>query len=470
MNSIQTLYDPVHWYEGMLLSALHFQQNNLYFERLMSYRAQLNNPYSWGVFHLEIDKASINRGILEVTQLIAILPDGTVARAGTRGMYPNETVLSEQYQEDAGGLSLDLAQLKDIRPNSPFYVYLGLPHLTKACASDHETDMKRYDSIKVASITDQNDIKNQMDIDRLRPKIQLIPANQFGAKSYSGFRLAKLEKDDAGNFKLLPFVPAILVLKEDAHGFAKSLVTMIDETLSLISEKASMICNYFTDRKTDEHSASLQRQRVYHLTAQIPALMAVYKSENVSPFALFQSLLNVAGHMAPLTNSLIPPSFNAYRHDKPIDNFTPVLDYINGVCHSIHFNFSDEQFTFNEDNHTYQSTVQHLNSQGSVYIACKVAENSSIEALTQWMESASIASLDTWDEVIDKRIQGANRTALYALPEMNLTASENEVFYVLSSDSGDIQPNQALFIRGVEKRMEMHRPQRIKLIMDKRGE
>ncbi|MCY7293848.1 type VI secretion system baseplate subunit TssK [Alteromonas sp. a30] len=470
MIDIQQLRNQVHWSEGMLLSAQHFQQNNLYFEQLMVYRDQLQNPYSWGVIHLDIDESAINRGKLEVTRLIAIMPDGTIVKDGTR----HEEVLSEQedgtrreevlseQDEPSKLLSLDLTKLNDIKEDKPFYVYLAIPQLTDACASDNETQAKRYDSVKVGNVIDQNDFGNRADIERLKPRVQLIPESQFNGK-YSGFELAKIKLNDA-NFKLLPFIPAPLTLSQDSFAYYHLLIQKLDKMLKLINEKANKICNYFSDNDNN----GVQRQRVYHLTAQLPAFNAVYLSKNVTPFALYQALVQMAGHMSPLTSNLIPPTFKTYDHNNPMQTFEPVIDYIEGICENIYFNFSEEHFVLDKQG-TYFAPIQNLSKGNVIYISCTQANGSTIDKLKQWMESAMIASEASLQDAISMRSTGAGRNIQSTLDAFDLVAKKGELYCVINCDKDYIAPYQTLYIKGTNKTLEEHKPQRITLIADKRN-
>lgn len=473
MNNIKDVFDPVHWYEGMMLSAQHFQQNNLYFERLMAYHDQLHNPYGWGVFHLEIDKMALSRGFLKVDQLIAVLPDGTIARAGSKDIFPNEATTASNTDDFAGGLSLDLNQLNDIQPNDTFYVYVGIPEYTKACASDDETDLKRYESVSVSNVTDNNDIKNQLNIVRLRPRIQLIPEQQFRSNgtykgNYSGFQLAKIRLDESSRFELQPFLPAVLVLNHDPDRFSFSLTQRVKHTLDLVEAKAKMIYDHIQNKNETESAQG--RQNIYHLTAQLPAFKSVFNSDNVSPYALYQAILQVAGHMAVLTDSLLPPPFEQYNHERPLPSFTPILNYIKGICDGIQFDFEDERFEFDKASNTFSAFVKQLIQASKVYVSCTVGPHSDLDGLKSWMENASISSQDTWENNKSRRTLGADRKPITAFKALDLTPGQNELFYEISHDAGELMAQQRLYITNTKNSLETHRPLSIKLIVENKGD
>ena len=68
--------DAIDWHEGMLLMPQHFQVSSSRSEELAVFHGHASNPYSYGVSHIMIDKASMQDGTFRVEELEAILPDG----------------------------------------------------------------------------------------------------------------------------------------------------------------------------------------------------------------------------------------------------------------------------------------------------------------------------------------------------------------------------------------------------------
>src|SRR3990167_5597303 len=77
MLNAKRIQPLIQWHEGMLLQPHHFQRLSLRYERLIGYHAQCM-PFAWGVNHFEIDTVAVLEGILRITQLEAMMPDGTV--------------------------------------------------------------------------------------------------------------------------------------------------------------------------------------------------------------------------------------------------------------------------------------------------------------------------------------------------------------------------------------------------------
>jgi len=75
MSQFNTLPLSVCWHEGMLLSPQHFQQNHIYWETQLQSIVQ-TTPYYWGIVTMAIDEARLLEGIVYLTRLRAVMPDG----------------------------------------------------------------------------------------------------------------------------------------------------------------------------------------------------------------------------------------------------------------------------------------------------------------------------------------------------------------------------------------------------------
>src|SRR5260370_35525965 len=82
------------WREGMLMLPHHFQQLDLYHERLLHARLSALTPYAWGVGDLTVDEQALAGGGFRIVRATMVLPDGREGQvkesAGARGSRPAE--------------------------------------------------------------------------------------------------------------------------------------------------------------------------------------------------------------------------------------------------------------------------------------------------------------------------------------------------------------------------------------------
>lgn len=458
MNDIQNLPDQVHWFEGMLLSPQHFQQNNHYLEQLQFYHLKMTQPYYWGIRRLEVDENTINHDMIVVTAVEAIMPDGTVVREGSQNTHYPEQQKADGEATPINKLSIELNKIIDVEPQQPFFVYLCIPNMTDACASDEETDLKRYDSVKVGNIIDHNNIQNRVDLVRLRPRIQLIAEPQYSEIKYSGFPLFKVEKTYDGSFRLLDYTPPVLRITQGARAFGVALADKVEKLLGEVRRKAAGIRNYFTDNKSHTNMvSSLQKQRIHHLTAQLPAFEVLFYSQNAHPFQLYQAMVQMAGHMSILQEALLPPLFKEYKHNELDSTFQFVIDFIQSISDSIRLDFSSIPFEL-DDNDCFNARVEALPKDGVLHIACKLAAGSNLDKLKQWMNTAFIASESQWEDLKRVRTSGAIRTPKKEFKKLNLVEGDDEVFFEISNENGNIEPHKKLYIKGSDDSLKAHKP------------
>ena len=73
MTDARDLPDLIQWHEGMLLAPQHFQQAEVRNEGLLHYHMGAAAPFHWGVRRLQIDSRALASGILNLSEIEAIL-------------------------------------------------------------------------------------------------------------------------------------------------------------------------------------------------------------------------------------------------------------------------------------------------------------------------------------------------------------------------------------------------------------
>src|SRR5690349_9124800 len=150
--------DKVVWSEGLFLEPQHFQQHDRYWERRIEGRAQPLLGYAWGFVTLELDRAALALGKVQLTAARGVFPDGTPFD------FP---------AEDSAPIALDIEN--DVREES---IVLALP--LRRPGSDeadraelHEQSLTRY-SIGELEVRDSNAAANQasvVQVGRLRTRL-----------------------------------------------------------------------------------------------------------------------------------------------------------------------------------------------------------------------------------------------------------------------------------------------------------
>lgn len=463
MSLLQNMPDPVQWFEGMLLSPQHFQQNNIYLEQMMFQQLQQTRPFYWGVNSLEIDEDALSYDRLVVAVVQAVMPDGTMVK---HGVAANEQP-GQSASHDHGNLSIDLKALQDIEPQKPFYIHLAVAKLSDACASDVESELKRYDSVNVGKVIDQNDMQNQVDLVRMRTRLHLLADNQL-SPNYSSFPLFKIEKSYDGSFQLLNYTPPVLKVTRTNAPFQVKLGKTIESLLGDVRTKATGLRNFFTD--THEKSnvvGSMQKRRIHYMTAQLPSIEVMLNSHVSHPYDLYVALVRMAGSMGVMHPDMIPPAFSEYQHNNLDATYKGLFEFIQDITDSIRLDFTYIPFAVNENNE-YSVPVDALPEDGVFYVSCKQSQGSSREMLQEWMQSALIASGEVWDRLLVTRTLGAERVKVSEFANLKLIESDDEVFFEVHVDPDIVKENDSLLISGSDHSLQEHMPATINWIVPRK--
>jgi len=108
------------WREGMLMLPHHFQQLDLYHERLLHERLAALTPYSWGVAELAVDEQALAGGVFRLLRVSCVLPDGLLIRVGDAdpGAPPSRPAEPHLPPNRAGvGVYLAVPAQRETAPN-----------------------------------------------------------------------------------------------------------------------------------------------------------------------------------------------------------------------------------------------------------------------------------------------------------------------------------------------------------------
>lgn len=117
------------WSEGLFLKPHHFQQQDRYFETLLTQHQLSLHKYAWGIKSITISSIDLQQGKLTIQQCSAIFPDGTFINSN---------------QNDISSLTLDNIETNTI-------IYLAI---TKSNEVGLEVDLEgtpsktRYNAIR----------------------------------------------------------------------------------------------------------------------------------------------------------------------------------------------------------------------------------------------------------------------------------------------------------------------------------
>jgi len=388
METNDVLSDAVHWSEGMLLSPQHLQQNDIYWHGQLRQRLNLLNPHCYGVSRIAVDSNQLNSGIVAVTDLECVLPEGLLI--SFPGTFVSRT------------LSIDVNKWCKA-DGKPVRIHIGVPPRSGSQAVA-TSSIRRYDVLPGRPTPDENTGIGDVVVERMQLHIELYVAETLPA-DYSYCPLMDVVRDAQGHFKLAPYHPPMLRMAASAflgdYGLlsnARALAGQLWEKLRSLAGEGHENGYAQTD---EEHHASIAR----HLAMSLPQLDITVGSDDTAPEMLYRSLAQVVGHVASLGSNPVPPSLTPYNHDDCVTQFGVAIDYIKRKLELINTIYDCFPFALVSDEYFAQRLPVDVRNELIVELRPRVGE--SVSDLTRWLKEASIASDDLMPTLRQRRLHGA---------------------------------------------------------------
>ena len=380
----------IQWHEGMLLSPHHFQQSDLRHHQVLIHHLSLVSPFHWGIRHFKIDPVVLPNGVLRITELEAVMPDGLIISYAVN-------------QADTPALELDLKPYKDelLGTGKQLTIQIAIPQRHEH-ASPIVGEFARYWSVEGEDVKDDTAPDNIVKIPRLYPRVHLAAGDNPPPRT-SGMPLMKVAyKDEA--FVQTSYVPPMFYLDEET-ALHKKCIKLIQR----LREKAS----YLSERWQSQAGTPLAGETaalIKPIITSLPFLEANVHGHEPHPYNLFQNLCLIAGELSMLRLSHLPPVMPSYKHDAILSSFEPVFEHIDMMLETIEQAYAS--FLFHQRDRLFTLRLHEAYKNDRLYIGIRVPKTMTELQLNDWISDAIIASDDAIDSVRNKRITGARRSII----------------------------------------------------------
>lgn len=302
----------IQWYEGMLLSPQHFQRLSFRQEELTHYRMTAALPFGWGIKNLEIDKSLLTEGIYRISELEAIMPDGTI-------------VWHSADSSDTD-LRIDVNHFREQIRQEPLMIYLAVP-AKRISASKGITEIYNIDE---ELIFDENTGESETSVPCLTPKISLL-TTQEPTQKYSSFPIAQFAYKNE-QLDLTEFTPPRLFspVKSDIGKMCSEITKKIREKSRFLSDQVSNPSSVIKGSLLFE-----TRFQIHSMIVELPRLEALLNTGKTHPYSLYLSFCALAGHVSSLNAGQMPPVFKPYDHDNMYPAFKDAYNFITEMLDNI---------------------------------------------------------------------------------------------------------------------------------------
>jgi len=453
ISKIQKIVERVHWCEGMLLSQHHFQQTAINLAQSLAHQLQRLCPFYWGVLELSVDELELATNKLVIDVFHGVMTDGTVIQYRSRAS-DGSVVFSDDTR-----LALDLNKL-DVEVNKAFRICIAIALESDACASDENTDFKRYLSVNSGLTADRNDISNKLDIVRLVPYLRLVLEENV-SPNYSAFPLIKLEKKVDGTFSRLKYTPPSLSVGRHLTGNS-TLWSQVESIVASARVKATQLRSMLDENRTNQSQVQFHRDSIVKLTRNLSGVEISLESGS-HPFDLYRDLTNYASDLASLNADPTAPKFPKYSHNHLTEVFIGVLRYISRTIDTVAIDYISQQFV-TKDRRTFQAELGYAIVDQKLYIVFKVPDGVLRADCAKWVEHAFICTSDQLAANRINRDLGFLRNMISEVPRFKITANSNEIIYEVALPV-DLNAGDQILVVGSEDDLEFAKSADIFLIL-----
>lgn len=448
---IQPLTNAVQWFEGMLLSPQHFQQNQLHIEQMMFHQLQRLNPHYYGFLQLSLDNIALADKLIRIRELHAIMPDGSVV------FFQSSPEKSQSFGEQILELSLD--EVEKPPAMKPFFVHLALAKQRDKDGYEGNDELARYNMTNQGSVKDLHDGDNQVDVAKLELRLQLLTEQQL-TSNYCYLPVLQLQRKHDGSYKILDYTPPCLHVSTRVSDTPaqSSLWNSVEALLGRLRTKAIEKRDYFSGGNKGPLTYS-QKQELLLITQYLPKLQIMLNSNTCHPYDFYLALIEMSAGMSMLLGDGLANDYQNYRHTALDNVFSAPISDIEALVNQLELNFEVVNFSQNDQSEFSCNVRGHDNSK-PLMIAMRLAAGVNHQQLQAWVESAYICAEEKQEELLLQRITGLPRVTVDKFDCIGIEESDEEVLFevMLNDDYFPIGQASTLFIKSSDEDLNKFKP------------
>ena len=415
--------DAICWHEGMPLLPQHFQLQALHADAMSARHARGTHPWFWGVNQLKVDPSQLAKGLVRITELQAVMPDGLVVD------------LDRERDKDPV-LQLQLSA-QDCLDRSELMIYLAIAPLWRA--GQLVPWGERLRSWQADAIPDLESGKFPRAVSVLRPRMRLVTAAGLG--DAIGLPLLRLSCEDL-SFARLPYHPPSPQLASDAQ-----ISLEIAELCTLARQKAEFLAARLRRAQEDGKSSESAELRLQlsAIWAALPSVQAALDSGIAHPASLYFQLVGMTGPLASLDPEQGVTPFKPLRYESLLENFQEVLSWLTAKLSNIRMGYSRRIFQC-QDRRFFIELLDKESPEQLLVIGLRMPAGSPAQAAQEWLEQAVIGSQSQLVTLVRQRMRGLRFKALERSEQIAYSVGEAIRLFSVQARGEWFQAPERLFV------------------------
>ncbi len=309
------------WGEGLFLRPQHFQRQDLYHEARLIEFGHAVHPYLWGVRDLKFDTEAITAGILRITVLSGILPDGEFISAPDNDELPD---------------SINLASIENIGNGVIFHV--ALPYLRdfgpnfSVQREPSGQAYRYYQHEQQAPDLYTNAI--EFDLTILKKSLRLL-SERDNREQYISMPVARVRATSSGTYELdTSFVPPVLTIRSNT-----SIYLTLRRLMEILAAKGQALYGYHREPSlniVEFRSGDIASFWLLHtVNTAYASLQHLFHHPGLHPERLFHELLILAGQLLTFSKAYSLSDLPAYNHANPGPEFAKLDQIIRELLETV---------------------------------------------------------------------------------------------------------------------------------------
>ncbi|WP_271566349.1 type VI secretion system baseplate subunit TssK [Bradyrhizobium sp. CCBAU 11386] len=299
------------WSEGMLVRPQHLQQYDRWVEQLVENRVGGLVGYGWGIRKCAFDRHLLTLGQLAVTELEAIMPDGTALRLPEYARRPGARV----PPPGAKNLLVKIA--------------LGTDRSSGSDLSSGEAPARRHaqEVLQVRNVTAPQKPAVDISVAALMPHLVFEGEEQCDLITLPIGRI--LDVDPAGAITLSDtYIPPAI----DIHA-VQPLILLLNEIRSLLRTRAEALSARADPARSTADAAGLVDLLTLSIVNGAEAVFDHFATTvGHHPETLFRALLGLAGQLSSFVDDRRKPQdMHSYRHEDLESGFASLAERLRKI-------------------------------------------------------------------------------------------------------------------------------------------
>ena len=306
------------WKEGMFLQPQHFQLADSFFEKTMTAKWSLQNPFFFGIADSAVDNTALTNGVFTLSSCSGIFPDGTVFSIPQEDDPPPSRSFADHFSHEQQSCD----------------VFLALPltlegRASVGASSDGTAGHCRY-KLQSGTFFDEVSGIQKKQIEAAAYNFTLL----FGGESldnYTTLLVSRLKRNPNGQIELQEdYVPPLVQI-----GGSQYLMGQLRSLLELLLAKSAALSQGRKEGAGGKASFSSGEETAFRLLESVntyaPLLNHFHFEPRIHPFELFRLLTQFAGALTAFSADVSLKDLTRYDHDNLGGTFGGLMKLIRAV-------------------------------------------------------------------------------------------------------------------------------------------